>query len=504
VEIDGIKITGYSDPVRIGGGASSRVYDVRRDSTASRCALKVLLDGSDERWAAFETERRKLGRLQGHSAIVTIIEVGMGQSGHPFVAMDLYAGSLQDRLDSVAAHAHAFRPDDVATIGITISRALVHAHRGDVFHGDVKPANILYRDDAVALADFGIAGTISLASMPLHGTLYHAAPELLDDADPDDTPIDTQVCDTYSLVSTLYALLAGRAPFQPAIDVDEPITAFLTRLHDDDPPPIGRTDVGPEWRELFRRGLHKDPRHRFESAAELELALRRMRGEAVEPGSATATPVPGGTDAFGRGRRAPAGPTGPAGEGPVTEPPAPAPVSGAEPGGTQPFGRGRRDAVTELPIPPPPDEPEPPRGWTLPRIALAAGVVLLLVVVVALFLLTEEAPLRDDDTDDVVPASTVAEDDLAAGDVVLDETQDPPRVTWTDPTAGQFPFLVVVDSPEDDEEPATVPADQGETSVEVPTVVAGEPWCAMVFTVLDGQGTRTDSDWACINGAIPP
>ena len=61
---------------------------------------------------------------------------------------------------------------------------------------------------------------------------------------------------------------------------------------------------------------------------------------------------------------------------------------------------------------------------------------------------------------------------------------------------------VVVDTPEDD--PITKTASAGSTSVEVPEVLPGMPWCAVVFTVLDREGTRAKSDWACANGALPP
>ena len=102
--------------------------------------------------------------------------------------------------------------DQAIRLGLEIVDALGYAHRADVVHRDVKPANIMVEGDHFILADFGIAAVAPTPSLltahgSFIGTLEYMAPEQMLGG-----PIDGRA-DLFALASVLYEALAGRLPF---------------------------------------------------------------------------------------------------------------------------------------------------------------------------------------------------------------------------------------------------------------------------------------------------
>jgi hypothetical protein len=162
-------------------------------------------------------------------------------------------------------------PREVADIGQKIADALVAAHDLGVLHRDIKPGNILVkRYGTVGLADFGLAAlmetgrdtSVTLAAL----TPAYAAPEQFHLAPP------TPQSDVYALAATLYTLLAGRPPRYPhdgELSVPE-----IVRRHD--LPLEDIAGVPPEFMSVLRRGLAKEPAHRYPEAAALRADLSQL------------------------------------------------------------------------------------------------------------------------------------------------------------------------------------------------------------------------------------
>ena len=165
----------------------------------------AMAEGFRER---FEAEIESLKTLR-HEGIVRLYGYGE-QDGVLFYSMELVDGtSLEDELKA----GRRFNWREVTNIAIQLSLALKHAHDHGIVHRDIKPANILlYDDDQVKLADFGIArlfGTNQLTTAGgVLGTADYMSPEQADGR-----PV-TARCDQYSLGGVMYALLAGRPPFR--------------------------------------------------------------------------------------------------------------------------------------------------------------------------------------------------------------------------------------------------------------------------------------------------
>ncbi len=270
-------VDGYADLEVVGHGASATVYRARQVGYDRSVALKVLnIDVSDRRGQKrFDRERSLNGRLSDHPHVVTVLDSGFVNGRHPYLAMELFEqGSLNDQLKRNG-------PFDLAAalhIGVRIAGALESAHRIGVIHRDVKPQNILTsRFGEPALADFGIATILQMdESFTTALTPVHAAPELLEGADP------SPLSDVYALASTIYTLLAGSAPF--AGPAGEGVLAQLLRITTSDIPAIPRDDIDDALLDLLRRAMAKRPAERTPSAArfgvELQDAQRRL-GHAV-------------------------------------------------------------------------------------------------------------------------------------------------------------------------------------------------------------------------------
>ncbi|OLT27833.1 hypothetical protein BJF83_17230 [Nocardiopsis sp. CNR-923] len=162
---------------------------------------------------------------------------------------------------------------EAVRVGVTVAQALVAVHGLDLLHHAVTPANILRTDAGPALIDFGAALPTDHPFPPVYhsrATLRHAPPEALRGAGP------SRASDVYRLASTVWTLLAGRAPFD---DEDAPVSLeeYRTRLLTAPESDVPRADV-PEWlNAVLRRALAKDPEQRIGSAEEFAEALRLER-----------------------------------------------------------------------------------------------------------------------------------------------------------------------------------------------------------------------------------
>ena len=318
------RIRGYHDLHRIGHGGFSVVYRARQAGIDRVVALKVLrvefVDAQLKR--RFLREVQLTGRLSAHPNVVTVLDSGLTGAGRPYIAMDLYErGSLRDRLlaSGPLPLAEALR------VGVKIAGALDAAHHEGIVHRDVKPQNILVsRYGEPALADFGTArlvAEIDASARTEALTPFHAAPEVLEGKPP------TAASDVYSLGSTLYQLLAGRAAFQR--DGDFGIAPLLLRIVSEEPPPL--RGVPPAVEAMIRRAMDRDPERRYGTAAELLGALREsQRGLGLPVTEAPGNPAPRDPAAGDPAARDPA-PGDPAARDPAAGDPAPPAPAAADP-----------------------------------------------------------------------------------------------------------------------------------------------------------------------------
>ncbi|HEX8489664.1 MAG TPA: serine/threonine-protein kinase, partial [Chthoniobacterales bacterium] len=254
----------------LGRGGMGVVYRARQITLNRIVGLKMLTGhyGPDE-LTRFLAEAETAAGLH-HTNIIQIYEVGEFD-GAPFYAMEyVESGSLADRLRN-----GPMQDREAAQLLISVARALHFAHRNEVVHRDMKPANVLLDPEGVPkVADFGIAkrltaNTALTLSGAVIGTPTYMAPE---QAKGTIREVGARA-DVYSLGAILYEMVTGRPPFLP----DESETALSVRVITEDPvsPAFYRPGVPRDLETICMKCLEKEPRDRYESAAALAEDLRR-------------------------------------------------------------------------------------------------------------------------------------------------------------------------------------------------------------------------------------
>jgi serine/threonine protein kinase len=330
------QIPGFRDLAPLGRGGFSVVYRAYQERFDRWVAVKVLTFAltDDRSQRRFLRECQVAGRLSAHPNIVTVYDAGLAPDVRPYISMELFdQGSIGDRL----ARSGPFAVPDALRVAISLAGALESAHRAGVVHRDVKPANaLLAAYGQPALTDFGLSVVAERHELSVGVdalTPYHAAPEVLE------RTAVSAASDVYSLASTTYAMLAGRAPHELTGGPDS-MAALLLRILQVEVPPIGRPDVPRSLEAVLRGGLARDPGTRAPSALAfaqgLQQAQRELGLEVTDPvildvgaPAPTAEVAPG---PHALGATVPPGPPGPPGP---PRPPAYVP-GGPSPGHTIP------------------------------------------------------------------------------------------------------------------------------------------------------------------------
>ena len=263
---------------RLGKGGMGVVYKARQVSLKRLVAVKMVLAGqlADEQdIARFRVEAEAAANLD-HPCIVRIIEIGEHEGQHYF-SMDFIDGeSLELRLKD-----NPLPPREAARLMEQVSRAIAYAHSRGVIHRDLKPANILVnKHGQPRVTDFGLAKQVLgdsdlTATGAVLGTPSYMPPEQADGR------LDQigERSDVYSLGATLYALLAGRPPFQSATALE-----VLCQVREQEPVPLRQLNpnLPRDLETICAKCLEKDPRRRYGSAHELADELKRfLAGEPI-------------------------------------------------------------------------------------------------------------------------------------------------------------------------------------------------------------------------------
>ena len=229
----------------------------------------------DEREVLRERTRREAraaARLD-HPSAVTVYDVAE-EDGTPYLVMELVEART---LAEVVRSDGPLSPHRTAEVGLAVLGALEAAHAQGIVHRDVKPGNVLLREDGrVVLTDFGIATFTGDASITSTGLLLgspsYMAPERARGEQPGPPS------DLWALGATLFTAVEGRAPY----DKGEPLPTLTAVVTGDHEPFVAAGPLVPVLEGL----LEKDPAQRLD-AATAAVGLQRVLDTAV-----TQSPAP--------------------------------------------------------------------------------------------------------------------------------------------------------------------------------------------------------------------
>ncbi|HWQ38139.1 MAG TPA: serine/threonine-protein kinase [Burkholderiales bacterium] len=263
----------YQVERELGKGAMGVVYFGRDPKIGRTVAIKTLalsqeFDGEEleEVKRRFFREAETAGRLN-HPNIVTIYDAGEEQD-LAYIAMEFLKG--RDLVAYTKSENLLPLPKVLSIVG-RVAEALGYAHRQNVVHRDVKPANIMWDPDtdAVKVTDFGIARITDSSKTKtgiILGTPSYMSPEQLAGK-----KLDGQ-SDLFSLGVTLYQLVCGILPFQ-----GETMTQLMFKIANE--PPTDIVSVNPAIPRslvaIIDKALAKDPNARFRTGEEMAEAIRQ-------------------------------------------------------------------------------------------------------------------------------------------------------------------------------------------------------------------------------------
>ena len=252
-------IRGYQIDSMIGEGGTSRVYLARRDGDDLQVVLKVLLPqlASDPGIVSrFMQEFSLIQKIK--SAHVTRIFDLNYDSGNAYLAMEYFgAGDLRERIVP-----GGLPPVQALKIFAQVARALGAIHDAGVVHRDLKPHNIMFRDQThLAIVDFGgaksLGETAGLTAVGhIIGTPRYMSPEQITGA-----KVDLR-SDLYSLGVILHLLLTGDTLYAAATATE------MMEMHLYAPIPRLPEELN-GFQKLLNKLVAKDPEARFQSAREL-------------------------------------------------------------------------------------------------------------------------------------------------------------------------------------------------------------------------------------------
>jgi serine/threonine-protein kinase len=197
-----------------------------------------------------------------HTNIATLFDYGEDDDV-AFLVMELVDGKP---LSQIIREHGPLPAEQVRSIIGQCALALGVAHEAKVVHRDVKPANILVREDGlVKLTDFGIARAVDASGHTRAGDLL-GTPSYLSPEQALGRPA-TGASDLYALGIVGHEMLCGAKPF----DKPTPIATAMSHLHE--PPPPLPDDVPEDLAGVIEDLLSKDPLERPENARAVAVRL---------------------------------------------------------------------------------------------------------------------------------------------------------------------------------------------------------------------------------------
>jgi len=282
----------YRIEAKVGAGGMGVVYralDTHLDRAVAVKILPAAALGNPERRARFAQEAKSASALNNRH-IITIYDIDTGQvEGQPvdFIAMEFVAGKTLDKLIG----RKGLRLSEALRYAVQIADGLAAAHGAGIIHRDLKPANVMVNEHGeVKILDFGLAKPsepvkpdVFAVTESVHldpallteagtiiGTVAYMSPEQADGHKVDERS------DIFSFGAVLYEMVTGRRAFSG----DSKLSTLASVLHKE-PAPLNQAgeQIPRDVERIITRCLRKDPQRRWQSMADLKVALEDVLDE---------------------------------------------------------------------------------------------------------------------------------------------------------------------------------------------------------------------------------
>lgn len=247
----------------LGEGGMADVFLAMDTILNRKVAIKILrgeLSNDPIALVRFQREANAASKLN-HPNVVDVYDVGEYQSKH-YIVMEYVSGKTLKQLISQRGALHK---EEAVNIMIQLTSAVEHAHENNIIHRDVKPQNVMVKDDGtVKMMDFGIAlahDAVQLTqSDAVLGSAHYLAPETTRGE-----PATNQI-DIYALGIVFYELLTGSVPFKG----DNPVQIAMRHLREEVPSVKEFNPTLPQSIEnIILKATAKNRQFRYKNAKEM-------------------------------------------------------------------------------------------------------------------------------------------------------------------------------------------------------------------------------------------
>lgn len=265
-----MEIPGYHIDKIIGKGGMASVYLATQLSLERLVVLKIL-DISKQSDDAGQIERflaeGRIVAALNHPNIITIYDIGIANDNSLYISMEyIKGGDLKSRIGI------PMDPQECLDYLIKVSNGLKVAHEHGIIHRDVKPANILFRDDHTPLlTDFGIAKQINRDLNLTSTGIFLGSPNYVSPEQASGSDIDHRT-DIYSLGCIFYEMLTGEKPFKADTVFD------VVMKHKNAPIPTLPEDLS-RYQNLLNTMMAKNRHDRYNNVGVMIEAMENLLDE---------------------------------------------------------------------------------------------------------------------------------------------------------------------------------------------------------------------------------